>query len=200
MPIRILAVIAALVFVAPAFAQVQRVEVTGPYTQAASGMVFPETVGSFRRASIARYNPDGSDESAGYTMSVPSGMAVATVYVYRSAVPASPGSPPQAIVDQFNGAKAAITQSHGDAQLVSDDAVTHDFRGGSVAGRHAVYRLTMNMGGSQRRAQSELYVFGFVGSGWIVKYRITYPENANVSAAVAEFMTALKWTIRAGGE
>ena len=43
----------------------------GPYTQAATGMVFPESVGELKRVSIIQYKPDGTDESAGYNRAVP---------------------------------------------------------------------------------------------------------------------------------
>ena len=42
----------------------RELDVMGSYTQAASGMVFPESVAGFTRSGIVRYNSEGTDESA----------------------------------------------------------------------------------------------------------------------------------------
>ena len=42
-----------------------------PIPRRPAGMVFPVSIGEFRRIEIARYKPDGTDESAGYNYAKP---------------------------------------------------------------------------------------------------------------------------------
>ena len=58
------------------------IDVTGPYTQAASGMVFPDHVLDFERSAVTRYNSEGTEESADYLLDVPGRQAIVSVYVY----------------------------------------------------------------------------------------------------------------------
>src|ERR1700686_342508 len=60
----------------------RELDVTGPYTQAASGMVFPESVAGFERTGIVRYNSEGTDESADYVLDVAGKEIGISAYVY----------------------------------------------------------------------------------------------------------------------
>ena len=71
----------------------------GPYTQAPTGMTYPQTVGQFRRINVIRYKPDGSDESAGYNDTTPMHEINMTVYVFPSPPILSIGSPRSVIED-----------------------------------------------------------------------------------------------------
>src|SRR5690242_7246505 len=62
------------------------IDVSGPYTQAASGMAFPERVLEFRRAALTRYNSEGTEESADYVLDAPGHQAMVSVYVYPAPV------------------------------------------------------------------------------------------------------------------
>src|SRR5712691_5780932 len=91
---RLLAGLALCFLIAEAAAQGLNVlRPTGPYTQAASGMTFPESVGDFTRVNIIRYRPDGTDESAGYNRLEQSHEIVGTVYVFPSPSVTSFASP-----------------------------------------------------------------------------------------------------------
>ena len=68
----------------------RELDVMGSYTQAASGMVFPESVAGFTRSGIVRYNSEGTDESADYLLDVAGKEIGISVYVYP--VPADLGS------------------------------------------------------------------------------------------------------------
>jgi hypothetical protein len=204
----VVAAAAALLFTvsAPVFAQAQRVDVTGPYTQEASGMVFPERTATFKRVSLVRYNPDGTDMSAAYAFR----SMVATIYVYLplasdpSVRHTDAASRARATREEYEAAKSAVITANPSAQLVREEDVEHKMGNVVYAGRRAIFRMTMNVGGTPTKVQSELWVYAGVGTRWGVKYRITYPEadagNFVTSAAIATFNHELAWTIRPDGK
>jgi hypothetical protein len=188
--------------------QTQALEVmhpTGVYVQKPTGMAYPESVGNFRRVSIIRYEPDDSDESAGYNRYVPLKEIVATVYVFPSPALRSVGSPRSVIedarnhlcTDQFGSVKKEVTGAHPDAILLRESAaglvqgnVKHD-------GHSAAYKLTNRSFAGRENVllRSDVDVFCYVGGKWTVEYRIDYPFDYDASAEIADFMQGLIWTI-----
>ena len=168
-----------------------------------SGMAFPPTVGVFHRARIHQYDEAGRDVSVGYEYRAASGRIAAMVYVYPApglASTASAGTvPPAARADlmrrEFEARKREILSIMPDATLVAEgDAV---LRQGAVsyAGRKAEFRLERVFSGKRRRLASELYVFGYVGGKWIVKYRFSHPAELDVANLIAALMRDLRVTI-----
>lgn len=174
-----------------------------PYVQSATGMSFPPAVGDFRRGRVTRYAPDGTDESAGYGRIIANGEIIATVYVYPSPAlsgPATAEAQRAGCAQQFDAVLRELEGVYADESLVSQGE-THLSQGGAErAGMGAVYTLTAPrfMGRENERLRSETHLFCYVGGRWSVKYRISYPENYNASAAIAAFMRDLTWTIRDG--
>lgn len=184
---------------------ITRVDVTGPYTQATTGMTYPVSIDDFRRVNVLRYRADGTDESAGYNRETPLTEIDATVYVFPSPSLVSIGSPQNVIDDaratlckaQFRGIQHEITTAHpdavfvseGDANLTQGDRV-HD-------GHKAFYTLTNSQffGRVNVASRSDAYVFCFVGGTWTVEYRFDYPVAFDASEEIANFMRDLIWTI-----
>lgn len=177
----------------------------GPYTQAATGMVFPTSVGDFRRVDIIHYKDDGTDESAGYNRIAPLAEISATVYVFPSPSLVSVGSSQETVADarknlceaQFRAIQQEVVTAHPDAILVSREAVTLEQQGLAGDGNKAVYTLTNGsfFGRANVKSRSEAYVFCYAGGRWTVEYRIDYPAEYDATAPIAEFMRNLTWTI-----
>ena len=186
------------------------VDVTGPYTQDASGMVFPEAVGGFKRDDVISYNSERTDESATYILEKDGKESVAiTIYVYP--VPLDIGSAlaqalPQADVagalymlteQLFADEEQAIAEVHQGSEILDEGITSHDERGFSFPGTMASFRFREDFFGTVERVRSQLYLFSMVGGKWMIKYRVTFPETTSDGAAQANvFMHALPWTIR----
>jgi hypothetical protein len=185
------------------------VDVTGPYTQDATGMVFPDAVGAFKRTDVISYNSERTDESATYIQEKDGKESVAiTIYVYP--VPLDVGSAlsqalPQADVagalymlteQLFADEEQAIGQVHRGTQILDEGITSHDERGLSYPGTMASFRYSEDFFGDVEMVRSQLYLFSMVGGKWMVKYRVTYPETTDGAAQANLFMHALPWTIR----
>jgi hypothetical protein len=156
------------------------------YAHAGSGFKFPETVRSFGRIGIDKYDSSGDNISVGYN-SQPY-LIAATVYVYPAGEITPSGSPPSEA--HFKAVKAEIERVHPQAILLVDDAkVTL----ANAIGVKATYRLEDEFAGAKRSLISEAYLFGL--GTWFVKYRFTYPEisKADASARITDFMNSLTW-------
>jgi hypothetical protein len=176
---------------------------TGTYTQAASGMIFPESVGDFTRVNVIRYKPDGTDESAGYNRLEQSHEINGTVYVFPSPSVTSFASPANVIAQArarlcdnvFASVQAEVISAHPDAELLEKAEMS--LPQGSSIGHKAIYRVTIaNFFGRRQVARSEAYVFCYAGGKWNVEYRFDYPDDYTASAAISVFMHDLPWTIR----
>ena len=202
------AALAGAVLTAPVSAQEIQVAGGETYVQTATGMRFPAQVGDWVRGRLYRYAADGSDESAGYHLGRPGAEITATVYVYPSPpLDIEPGSDPAAVVltqallcgNQFAGVRREIEASYQDETLISDGAADPPQPGAAPVGYSAVYTFTAGAFWGRRDVpvRSEAHLFCYVGGRWSVKYRISYPAEADASAEVAAFMRNLVWTIGA---
>jgi len=183
-------------------------DVTGSYTQAASGMVFPESVAGFERTGIVRYNSEGTDESADYLLDVAGKEIGISVYVYP--VPADLGTElakvlPQAdligalsmLVEQlFADEEQEIVAVHSGADLLDESDIAFSQRGVNYPGNGATFRYSEEFFGRVAKVHSQLYLYPMVAREWMVKYRVTYPDGLDSQAQVDAFMHALPWTIR----
>lgn len=157
----------------------------GDHRQEASGMVFPEVLASFQRTSIIQYNKTGTDTSGGYAASTDGGRAILTLYVYA-------GLPGPAQGEEFKKQCDAHFQSVKNQALganpyrsTGDQSVTLQKGGKSVTGRYAEF-----VGGGRA---SRAYLFCNEGSPWLVKLRITYPDNAAPEKLITPMLEALPW-------
>jgi hypothetical protein len=177
----------------------------GPYTQAATGMVFPESVGELKRVSIIQYKPDGTDESAGYNRAVPMQEIVATVYIFPSPNLTSIGSP-QAVIDsarqvlcqsQFRAIESEVAKAHPDAGSPNESAATLVQGAASYSGYKAEYSMTAARFADRTNVALHSYAFAFcfLGGKWTAEYRIDYPAGYDGSQTVSNFMRDLTLTI-----
>jgi hypothetical protein len=177
----------------------------GPYTQAATGMTYPDAVDQFRRVNIIRYQPDGSDESAGYNDATPLREINMTVYVFPSPPVLSIGSPRSAVEDtrrqlcqsQYEKVQQEVMTAHPDAVLVEKKDVSLSQAGIAHAGHFASFDLTNAkfFGRSDVPSRSEAFLYCYVGGKWSVEYRIDYPRDFDAADPIARFMNDLVWTI-----
>jgi hypothetical protein len=182
-------------------------DVTGPYTQAATGMVFPERVLDFGRTSVTRYNSEGTEESADYVLDEPGAQAMVSVYVY-----AAPADIAQALAgalptDELTGVlymiaeqlfgdeEQAIADLHPGSELRDEGDTSIEKQGKEWPGNYALFRYDEDAFGKVQRVDSKLYLFPMVAGKWMVKFRITAPAG-NGEAEGERFVRALPWTIR----
>jgi len=178
---------------------------SGSYTQAATGMTYPDSVGQFRRVNIIRYKADGSDESAGYNDAAPMREINMTVYVFPSPPILSIGSPRSVVEDtrrqlcqsQYEKVQQEVRGAHPDAVLVEKKDASLTQTGITYAGHFASYDLTNTkfFGRVDVPSRSEAYLYCYVGGKWSVEYRIDYPRDFDATDSIARFMNDLVWTI-----
>lgn len=168
-----------------------------------SGMAFPSAVGAFRRTRIHQYDEAGRDVGVGYDYRTTDGRVAATVYVYPAPSLTSVGAADSAVAaararsmkQEFEARKREIFGVTPDAGLVAEgDAVLRQGPA-SYAGRKAEFMLVRDFSGRRRRLASELYIFGYVGGKWIVKYRFSYPAEFDAAGLIAALMRDLRVTI-----
>jgi hypothetical protein len=186
----------------------RELDVTGSYTQAASGMVFPESVAGFERTGIVRYNSEGTDESADYLLDVAGKEIGISVYVYP--VPADLGTElakvlPQTdligalsmLVEQlFADEEQGVVQVHSGADLLDESDTSFSQRCVEYPGNVATFRYNEEFFGRVAKVRSQLYLYPMVARQWMVKYRVTYPDGLDSESQVNAFMRALPWTIK----
>jgi len=181
-------------------------DITGPYTQAASGMVFPEHLLGFDRTAVTRYNSEGSEESADYNLDQPGAQAAVTVYVFPAPAEIADALastlPRDEVADAlymiaeqlFGDEEEAIQDLHPGAELIDEGDTTITEQGRQFPGNFAAYRYDENAFGKRQRVDSKLYLFPMVAGKWMVKFRITAPD-ANGTAQAEKFVHTLPWTI-----
>ncbi len=182
-------------------------DVTGPYTQVASGMVFPEQLLGFTRTAVTRYNSEGSEESADYELDQQGAQAAVTVYVFPAPADIADALvstlPRDQVADAlymiaeqlFGDEEEAIQALHPGAELLDEGDTTITEQGKQFPGNYAAYRYDENAFGKRQRVDSKLYLFPMVAGKWMVKYRIT-AADANGYAQAEKFVRTLPWTIR----
>jgi hypothetical protein len=186
--------------------QPRELEITGPYTQAPTGMVFPESVAGFKRTGIVSYNSERTEESVDYFLDGPGKQIAVTVYVYP--VPAELGELAKALSGNdlvqawdmlgeqlYSDEQQAIVELHPGADVVQEGATTFEQHGVSHPGALSVFRYDEDFFGRTVPVESRLYLFPMVAGKWMVKYRITFPEAVDAASDVNAFIHALPWTI-----
>ncbi len=157
----------------PALRQPEPIHAKGPYVHEPSGMIFPETVGSFRRDRVLRYDTAGRNVSAGYNLDRLGSAIAATVYVYPAPVdvkilpiPSISGPREDIVLIFFDLLKDEIREAHPDAELVAEREVTVTQDEVVKSGHHAVFRYDQPTPYGKQKFLSEAYLtFLFTASG-----------------------------------
>lgn len=167
---------------------------------------FPESVASFRRVEVQKYDRQGRDVGVGYNS--PTHIA-ATVFVYPGpkdfALVPSPKleTVSEALLDQhYQICKQDVFRGHTDAKLISEGSCKIVQGNNQFEGKSAVFSMSYKFGFTAQESVSELYVFliepsakFLVTDRQFVKYRITYPtvKKGQAESEIADFMTDLVW-------
>jgi hypothetical protein len=182
-------------------AQPEPLAVQGAYVHAASKIVMPESIGSFQRDTIIRYDADGFDVSAGYNLVSPSHAISATVYVYPAPSLVSFASPPDVVAEakehltegEFERIKQAIQRARPGGALIEQSDFRRTEGGQSYSGKLAVFEYEGAFIGSKISLRSRLYLFCYVGGKWTVEYRFTYPNVKDADKEIEEFIHQWSW-------
>jgi hypothetical protein len=164
-------------------------------------MPFPPSVGYFQRGKVTQYEPREKDVGVGYNLHSIRYQVTITVYVYPAKV-ISIGSPDDVVAatyapvrkSQFEGVKAAITDLHPDAVLVSEGPTTMKQDQTDHPGLKATFEYKGPFFGREQELGTRAYLFNY--GKWFVKYRITYPKDAEEMALsrIEDFMAKFKWS------
>jgi hypothetical protein len=152
---------------------------------APSGMEFPESIGSFRRTEVVRYDAEGLDMSASYAPPPGRFPIFVTVYVY-------PGREVSSFM-VYGRTRSEYTEREAKRDFKSErDGVLHHYEKDQDAAVASEGEVTLALGGAERRGWrtefsvegalgvpgmpcvSLLYWFPSVGGKWNVKFRISY--------------------------
>lgn len=182
-------------------AQPEHVAVRGAYVHSASKITMPESVGSFQRDTVSRYDADGLDVSVAYNLVTQFHQIAATVYLYPSPSLTSIGSPPEVVAGaraylteaEFEHGKQEIQQAHPGAALVEQRDISQIESGQTYAGKLAVFEYDEVFAGSRMLVHSRLYLFCYVGGKWTVKYRFSHPKNEDADREIQEFIQKWSW-------
>lgn len=161
----------------------------------------PESVTGFQRDAVSRYDADGLDVSADYSLVTSSVRIAATVYVYPSPKLISIGSPREVVADarahlaenEFERRKQEIQYAHPGAVLVEQRDISRTESSQSYAGTLAVFEYDEVFAGSEMPLRSRLYLFCYVSGTWTVKYRFTYPKTEDAGREIEEFIQKWSW-------
>jgi len=195
-PMRSVAFIASMIWLCGCPSVVQsggaEIRLEGTYVHRPSGLVFPETIGRFRRVTARQFDADGNDVGVGYNVEEPELQIALTVYV-RPRFEGADGHP-FSLEDQFKIERDTVVQQHAGAQSTPTQPAPATPNGGPIRGFFASFCYQGVFANTDQQVSSLLYLYG--QSGWWVKYRITYPSSqehqANMTAQ--EFVSSFKWT------
>jgi hypothetical protein len=191
------AVAALLAAAATGAAAQQRIDRPGTIAHAAADAHFPERVGEFRRGNVHQYDEAGRDISATYNLVRPTGRIVLSIYIYPASRLGQTDGAEQSRVAlcgrEFDGVRGAIEAQNAGALKL------HQGTAPPVAGiepglsHRAVYRFTAPFDGERQEVRSEADLYCFVGSDWLVKYRITAPAGLDIDADLDRFIRTGPW-------
>lgn len=189
-------------------AQPQPLFVQGAYTHALSGMIFPLSIGEFRRSAVLRYDEDGQDVSAGYDLYDSQLKMIATVYVYPAPPIISIGSPPGVVAtaraisakNHYEANKRSILSSYAGARLIEDTEISLPIGKHLRVGRMATFEFEQPFNGLPQQVRSHLCLFDHIGGRWMLKYRLTYPKSLELTKEIDTILLGLPWNVPAEQE
>jgi hypothetical protein len=174
------------------------IRVSGDYLHTGTGLTFPANAGPFVRDKIMQFDSDALDVAANYEMPDARRQKIlVSVYIYPitgsmpDMTPARAASG-DACLAEFRGVENVAQHMFINPKLVTDEPVAAphpDFN----AGRMAIFDADggRNFPVFTGRLRSESYVFCGRNPLWVLKYRVTYEQNADVRAAVDALFAAV---------
>jgi hypothetical protein len=185
--------------------QKKKVDVTGPYTHAPSGMTFPVAIGPFQRQVVLREGDDPNNEVGEYTAIINGARVLANVHVFPSGelmnmslttgkrLPADDkirGMQDHHCQNVFEvSLKVLSTLSPSGAQVLQEP-ISFIYGGRPYAGLKAYVELSSPSayGKSHPPLRSESHLFCFVGGRWYVRYGFTYPAFLGARVQIESFV------------
>lgn len=173
----------------------------GPYTHPGLKMVFPQSVGVFRRSTITQYDARERDVGVGYTSTNARTPAIVSVCVF----PAPSYTPPSAFAGNaadvgeaafqahLEDAGRAILRRYPGSRLATNELFTLTRGSEKAVGRRVTFELTFRFGAVPGDAISYLYLFHRLN--WLIEYRVTFPKGSRMAADidVDDFLQQLAW-------
>jgi hypothetical protein len=185
------AAMASIAAASPAAAQREITDAPAVWTHRGVGVAFPATIGDFQRDMIYEYNAEGTDVSVGYNlMRGGKRLALVTIYIY-------PPFPIGGCENQYADVKKSIEQ----ADAYTGVRLVSETRAPSPSGRNAGvaylarYKFNMKFDGAQEAlpVQSDAYLFCPAGAKWLVAYRATMADGADIGADVDMLTRSFQW-------
>lgn len=170
----------------------------GDFKDSGSGLTFPQWVGPFWRARLARGANDAlvasyAIERADYPVIV--NIAVHDpVPMAATADRAATGCP-----GQFVAAKEAVLMARPQAVIIEDGTRPSPFAGERISYR-AVYEFSDQFAGKARALRSELDLFCLASGGRLLKVRATSPVDVDASGHVRRLLARLARSMPAAGD
>lgn len=174
------------------------VRVSGDYVHEGTGLVFPVNAGPFVRDKIMQFDGDGLDIAANYELpSTHRQKVLVSVYVYPITGSMPGMTPAQAAGDdvcsaEFKGVEQVALYMFVNPKLVAEKAAVSPhpaFKPG--------YMAIFDSDGGRNfpvftgHVRSESYVFCGRNPLWVLKYRVTYEQSADVRGSVDALFTAV---------
>ena len=194
---------AALLAVSAGAAAQQRIDRPGTIAHRSAGAHFPERIGEFQRANVVQYDSDGADLSASYNLTRGEDRVLVTIYVY----PAARLGPVTGSGAQANETRASFCRREidGVGQVIESQPVYRGARriaeGAAPAvagidralGLSSTYGFTAEFDGREQEVRSVTYLYCYVASGWLVKYRATSNAGFDAEAEVETLIRTGPW-------
>lgn len=172
--------------------EMKSIVVSGDYVHPKSGFVFPEKFGKLERSGVAQFDASGNDVAIGYDVVEGDVQIAATIYVTP---PARTTAGERLTLEQhFKLEAASIMQLHAKSSSTPPWTPKQTKNLEQAPGHAILFRYVESFHGESQPVESFLQVFEY--EGWVVKYRISYPESqskrANVLAQVLPQIFVLK--------
>lgn len=154
----------------------------GPYDHAASGFVFPASIGDFARDEITKQDDGGI--SVGYKAPPVKGGPLAVALVYPAPWLARPQGTAQSCDTDFQATKESIVLTRRSAQLISERRAAF---GPDAVGAMAEFGYSHMFDGEIRPLSSRAYLFCMADTGWVLKLRFSAPAGIDWERVLAPF-------------
>jgi hypothetical protein len=172
--------------------------VSGDYVHEGTGLVFPVNAGPFVRDKIMRFDNDGLDIAANYQLpNTYRQKILVSVYLYpitgsMPGITSARAASEDACLAEFKDVEDVALYMFINPKLTAEKAVSaphRDFK----PGRLAVFDADggRNFPVFTGRVRSESYVFCGRNPLWVLKYRVTYEQSAEVSSSLDALFAAV---------
>lgn len=172
--------------------EMKSIEVSGDYVHPKSGFVFPEKFGKLTRTGVAQFDASGNDVAIGYDIVEGDVQLAATIYVTPPA--RNSAGERLSLEEHFKLDAASIMRLQAKSTSTPPWTPKQTKNQEEAPGHAILFRYVASFHGKSQPVESHFQVFEY--EGWVVKYRITYPQaqskRANVLAQVLPQIFLLK--------